>query len=129
MSVYLVHMPPDGDSAAKTALRTRFIREGFSWGAFLFGPLWLLRHRLWLELFFYFVLIGLLVLAQQNWGLDEAAATGILFLIGLLMGFEGTAMLEAKLARKRFHCCDIVAGAGRDEIERRFFARWSGTRT
>ena len=33
--------------------RFKFVRDGFSWGAFLFGPLWMVRHRLWLVLVLY----------------------------------------------------------------------------
>ena len=129
MPVYLVHLPPKSGSLAKTAVRTRFIREGFKWGAFVFGPLWLLWNRLWLELFFYLVLVGLIVLGEQMWGLDETVGLAILFLISLFIGLEATSMLDAKFARKRYQCCDIVAGANVDEIERRFFARWTGPRT
>ena len=125
MSVYLVHLPPDGNSAVKTALRTQFLREGFRWGAFTFGPLWLLRHRLWLELFFFIVATGLLFIGERFWGLSDWAPSAVLFLIALFLGFEGTAMLEHKLERGNYRCADVVAGTNRDEIERRFFARWN----
>ena len=39
MKIYTAHTAPH---AAPLLLR-----EGFSWGAFLFGPLWLLGHRCW----------------------------------------------------------------------------------
>ena len=54
MSVFTVHAPPprrgepDGDPT-----RFAFVRDGFSVWAFLFAPLWMLRHRLWLAFFGY----------------------------------------------------------------------------
>ena len=125
MSVYLVHLPPEGKSAVKTALGTQFVREGFRWGAFAFGPLWLLWNRLWLELFFFIVAAGLLFLGVQFWGLSDWAPSAVSFLIALFLGFEGTSMLEQKLERGNYRCADVVAGTNRDEIERRFFARWT----
>ena len=49
MSVYTVHEPPSRAGAAVTDVeRFAFMRECLSWWAFLFGPVWMLRHRLWL---------------------------------------------------------------------------------
>ena len=127
MPVYLVHVPPAGKDLVKTALRTSFTRDGFKWGAFAFGPLWLLRHRLWLELFFFIVVAGLLFVGREFYGLEPEAMAAIYFVIAVFLGYEGTSMLEGKLERKGFRCADVVAGSNIDEIERRFFARWTGT--
>ena len=35
---------------ADHATRFMLVRDGFSWRAFVFGPLWMLRHRMWLVL-------------------------------------------------------------------------------
>jgi hypothetical protein len=49
MSVYTVHEPPlRAGAAASDVERFAFVRDGFSWWAFLFAPLWMLRHRMWL---------------------------------------------------------------------------------
>ena len=37
-----------------------FVRDGFHFWAFLFGPLWMLRHRMWLETIVYLLLVGAL---------------------------------------------------------------------
>lgn len=128
MSIYLVHTPPSGGDRVKAAVGTRFTREGFRWGAFVFGPLWLLWHRLWLELFFFIVAAGLLFIGREFWGLREWAATAIGFAISLFLGFEGASMLEGRLERARYTFSDVVAGANIDDVERRFFARWVGDR-
>ena len=54
MAVYTVHQPPlKKDEAAPDPERFAFVRDGFSFWAFLFGPLWMLRHRMWLVLLGY----------------------------------------------------------------------------
>ena len=126
MAIYTVHVPLQTRDALQAADRTRFLREGFSWGALAFGPLWLMWRRLWLELFFYIVVVGLIIAAQKFWGLAEEAGPALILLIHLLLGLEGSAMRAARLDRRQFDCCDVVAGTKRDDIERRFFARWTG---
>src|SRR5438045_2317340 len=49
MAVYTVHEPPlRASEAAPDPDRFVFVRDGFYGWAFLLGPLWMLRHRLWL---------------------------------------------------------------------------------
>jgi hypothetical protein len=59
MPIYTVHEPPrrDDELLAHTA-RFRFVRDGFHFWAFLLAPFWMLRHRLWLELIAYLLLVG-----------------------------------------------------------------------
>ena len=59
MSVYTVHEPPQrGADASADAERFVFVRDGFYWWAFLLTPFWMLRHRLWLVLVIYLVVVG-----------------------------------------------------------------------
>ena len=58
MRVWTVHTA----SAAIPARAPVLVREGFSWGAFLFGPVWLLLHRLWLAALLWVVAALALVL-------------------------------------------------------------------
>src|SRR6476660_3985649 len=49
MSIYTVHEPPlKADASTPDPDRFAFVRDGFSFWAFLLAPLWMLRHRLWL---------------------------------------------------------------------------------
>src|ERR1700731_1553568 len=64
MATYTVHEPPrpSGNTIAD-ADRFAFVRDGFYGWAFLLGPLWMIRHRLWLVLLIYAaVLVGLQML-------------------------------------------------------------------
>ena len=55
MPVYTVHEPPPRDDDDRRRRRDRFVfvRDGFSFWAFLLAPLWMLWHRLWLVLLLY----------------------------------------------------------------------------
>ncbi len=50
MPVYTVHAPVAPDASIVAADRFAFVRDGFHFWAMVFGPLWLLSHRLWLAL-------------------------------------------------------------------------------
>ena len=51
MPVYTVHEPPmRGLPSVPDAERFAFVRDGFYFWAFLFAPLWMLWHRMWLVL-------------------------------------------------------------------------------
>jgi hypothetical protein len=70
------------------------LREGFAWGAALFGPLWLLANRLWLAAGA--VLLALILLAL----LPVAAALPGGLLLALLLGWHGRDLQRMKLARQ-----------------------------
>ena len=58
MSIYTVHEPPlKADESTPDPDRFVFVRDGFSFWAFLLAPLWMLRHRLWL------VFVGYVIVA------------------------------------------------------------------
>ncbi|MEO6380486.1 MAG: DUF2628 domain-containing protein, partial [Nitrobacter sp.] len=57
MPVYTVHAPSvDETDARGTTDRFVFVRDGFSFWAFVLGPVWLLYRRLWLAFAGYLVL-------------------------------------------------------------------------
>src|SRR5437764_12371553 len=103
MSVYTVHQPPLGAADAPgDPYRLVFVRDGFSWWAFLLTPLWMLRHRLWLAL-----LIYLLVAAAVDVGLRALGASIFMLivaglLISLLAGLEAGTLRRFKLARRHW---------------------------
>jgi hypothetical protein len=125
MAVYTVHEPPRrrGDAQAH-AERFAFVRDGFSWPAFLFGPLWMLRHRLWLALLVYVVLLaGLGAILRAIGAADAVLAIGLL--LALLLGFEASSLRRYGLARRRWRNIGIVVGDDLESAERRFFDAWA----
>ena len=56
MRFWTAHLAPDCEPV--------LLRDGFSWGAFLFGPFWLLLHRAWIPaaiVLAAYVLVGFLL--------------------------------------------------------------------
>jgi hypothetical protein len=125
MSVYTVHQPPlDSGAAATEPYRFVFVRDGFSWWAFLLTPLWMLRHRLWLALAIY-----VLVSAALDVGLRALGASAFVLvlaglLISLLAGLEAGTLRRSKLARRHWRNIGVVTGDDVEDAERRFFDAW-----
>jgi hypothetical protein len=125
MAVYTVHEPPrrNDDPLAHTD-RFVFVRDGFSWAAFLFGPLWMLRHRLWLALIVYLIVVSALSAALRAVDAGGAAAA-VGLLVALLVGFEASSLRRYRLARRHWRNVGVVVGDDLESAERRFFDAWT----
>ncbi|AVA19740.1 DUF2628 domain-containing protein [Rhizobium sp. LEGMi198b] len=102
MASYLILTPPGGPD--KNQVSTRFIRDGFSWTAFLFPTLWMLFHRLWLQAIAAFLLQGIALELIRR---PEFFAAGI----AILLGVHVLAALEGNHAAYR----SLVAGGWKTE--------------
>jgi hypothetical protein len=125
MSVYTVHEPPSrAGTAASDVERFAFVRDGFSWWAFLFAPLWMLRHRMWLVLIGYVVVAGAIEIPVRLSGAPAVAASLIGILLGLLVGFEASTLRRFILNRRGWKSLGVVSGDDLEDAERRFFDVW-----
>ncbi len=95
MASYLILSPPGATNRSEASDRyrddTRFIRDGFSWTAFLFPTLWLLFHRLWLHAVAAVLLQGIALELMRQPGFFAAGAA-------LLLGVHILAALEGRHA-------------------------------
>src|SRR5713226_10511722 len=98
MSIYTVHIPPLETSAQDPA-RFVFVRDGFTFWAFLLGPLWMLWHRLWLVLAGYVVAATALEVALRFIGASASVMVTAGILLALLVGFEAATLRRFTLAR------------------------------
>jgi Protein of unknown function (DUF2628) len=125
MSVYTVHEPPRrAGTAAANVERFAFVRDGFSWWAFLFAPLWMLRHRMWLVLIGYVVIAGAIEVPVKLSGAPGFAASVIGLLLGLLVGLEAGTLRRFTLNRRGWKNLGVVSGDDLEDAERRFFDAW-----
>ena len=125
MSVYTVHEPPKrAGAAAADVERFAFVRDGFSWWAFLFAPLWMLRHRMWLALIGYLVIAGAIEAPVKLSGAPGFAASVIGLLLGLLVGLEAGTLRRFTLNRRGWKNLGVVSGDDLEDAERRFFDAW-----
>jgi hypothetical protein len=125
MSIYTVHEPPPkADAGGPDPERFVFVRDGFSFWAFVLAPLWMLRHRMWLAFLGYVVVT---VALQVGLRLMGASTTVILLagaLVSLLIGFEAASLRRFTLWRRRWKNVGIVVGDDVESAERRFFDAW-----
>jgi hypothetical protein len=80
------------------------VREGFSWGAFLFGPFWLALRGLWLA-----ALLWLVAAAAAALLVPAAAAAAVLPALQLLLGFHARDLQRRALARRGYAQAHVVA--------------------
>jgi Protein of unknown function (DUF2628) len=122
MPAFAVLEPPGhAETADGYADRFIFLREKFSRGAFLFGPLWMIWKHLWLELLAY--LAGLAVVGGCLYVLDTGwQSTMLIFgLIQLLLGLEATSLVRWMRVRSGWRDGGVVIADDLDLAERRFF--------
>lgn len=84
------------------------VREGWSWGAALFGPLWLLAHRAIIPAILYAALLALFTLAPGPW--QTPALLGLMALAGLL----GHDLVRWSLARRSYVLAHVLAARNAD---------------
>ena len=128
MNVYTVHLKGSPYDAAALE-RSIFVREGFAWAAFFFGPLWLLWHRLWLALLAWLVLEAALIAWSVLAAPEHMAIAALQALMHLALGFEGGQLRRGKLARRRFAMVGVVHGRRIADAEQAFFRRAVGAQT
>ena len=124
MKVFTLHVPADAAPGDAEALDdAELVKDGFSWGAFVFTFLWFFWHRLWLAgLAVLAAVVALsVVLGVLHIGPGASFAAGLL--LCLLIGLEASSLRRWTL-RKRKPIADVVSASNRDEAEARTFARW-----
>jgi hypothetical protein len=125
MPVYTVHAPVATDAGVRATDRFVFVRDGFHFWAAVFGPVWLIWHRLWLALIGWIVVIVAVTLGLAALGAGGTAIFLVDLLLALLMGFEAASLRRWTLSRRNWRQLDIVVGDDEEAAERRFFDRWT----
>jgi hypothetical protein len=86
------------------------VREGFSWGALLFGPLWLAAHRVWIPAVVSLATFVLIIVVT-----DDGLAAALLTALVMLLGFSGHDLRRWSLDHRGYLLAQVVTG--RDELE------------
>ncbi|MGH6835668.1 MAG: DUF2628 domain-containing protein [Methylocella sp.] len=117
MALYSVHIQGDRQHSVAEAA---FVLQAFSWKAFFFGPLWLLRHRLWAGLALWAAAYAILIAASLT---VVTASSGVVIALALqmLLGLEANRLREAKLGRQGYRLVEIISAPARDEAEIAFY--------
>jgi hypothetical protein len=96
----------------------QLIPEGFSWGAFLFGPLWLLFSGAWIPA----ALQGLAYVAIVRL-LPAGAGLAAGFGLALLVGFSGNDLRRWSLGLRGYVLSSVVMGRDMDAALSRLLER------
>jgi hypothetical protein len=125
VSVYTVHQPPERSAdPLPEAERFLFVRDGFSFSAFLVAPLWMLWHRMWLVLGGYAIVVAALGLPMAAVGASPTAIAVVALFLSLLVGLEASTLRRLSLRRRGWTNVGIVSGEDLEDAERRFFDAW-----
>lgn len=124
MTLYLVQAR--GEDAEALA-RASFVPDTFSWGAFFFGPLWLIYRRLWAALAIW-IGVALAVRFVVAPHIEDGASLVLALLVALYLGLEGNRWRQEKLAR-RAAIADLVEASSRARAEAIFYARYGENAT
>jgi hypothetical protein len=125
MRIYTVHEPPlRRRETAVDPERFAFVRDGFHFWAFLLGPLWMLRHRLWLVLLIYVLLTAALQIGLYALGVSRVVIFAVGFMVALLVGFEAATLRRWTYARRRWRNLGPVVAPSLEAAEHRFFDAW-----
>jgi hypothetical protein len=125
MTVYSVY-EPSGVNAdiVMRADKLAFVKEGFSWPAFFVPALWLIFHRMWIELA---VVVVAFVVLQWAFGFDEWGREvfgWLSFALFTLFAFEANDLRSAALERRGYQLAGVAMGKDQTEAELSFFRGW-----
>src|ERR1700690_756976 len=122
MKLYSVYAPKGETDPAIAADRAFFVREGFSWPALWFGPLWLLARGLWFALAAWIVGAALVAFAAKEGRLDASTGFWLYLLSALFLGLEGQRLRAGAAQRRGLSLTGVVGGGDQFEAERNFFS-------
>ena len=124
MPVFTVHAPvSSGADLRARPEKIRFVRDGFHFWAFVFGPFWFIWHRLWLALLGYVIVMAAVGFAFRALAVDSGTRLLVLIVIALLVGFEASSLRRWTLSRRKWRQVDTVVADCREAAEQRFFDR------
>lgn len=84
------------------------LREGFSWGAFLLGPVWLLAQGALAAALADLGVLALLVVSADTWAWSDAGLGAMVLTWRVLIGFEGRDAVRAALGARGFALDGII---------------------
>jgi hypothetical protein len=124
MAMFTVHIPPTAAGQTPATEDIVFLRDEFSWPAFIFGPFWLIWSRAWVAALAWTLALALAYAVAWKLRVPNDAMPAISIAFGLALGFEGNRLRAWTLARRGYVESDVVMGHDVEEAEAVFFHRW-----
>ncbi len=123
MATFTVHLPPTPPGGRPAPEKIVFLRDGFSFPAFLLGPIWLLWRRAWIPAVVWGVLLALVAGGGALFKMPKETSSFAAFGLALILGFEGNRILAWSLQRRGYAESDLVIGDNENEAEEVYFGR------
>lgn len=101
--------------------RTIFLRDGFSVGAFLFGPFWLAYRRAFREAAAVALLFLLIGVGAALVGASASAVFVLSLALNVALGFEATQLVAWSYRRRGLKEQGVVVAQSLDEAEEHYF--------
>jgi hypothetical protein len=121
MRIFSVFYP--SGPAASVAEKARFIRQGFSWSAFLATPVWALSQKCWLACALWLGWALFVASAAHFGNLDGGDALALYALGALAFGLEADRLLALRLEREGYLLRGLAIGDTEAEAESLYFSR------
>ncbi|MDB5553059.1 MAG: putative transrane protein [Rhizobium sp.] len=121
-SYYVLTAPASTDADHDT----KFIRDGFSWLAFLLPLPWLLAKRLWLVALLAVLVYLVTIFIAEQYRLD-ALPVAFSFVLGLWTALEGGHAQARSLERKGWQIERVIAADRLSDAEEIYFAGKTAT--
>ncbi|MCW2308701.1 DUF2628 domain-containing protein [Rhodobium gokarnense] len=121
MAAFMVMTPPASGDPVSDAVKTAFVKDGFSWAALFFAPLWALYHGLWLVLTCWIVISLAIGAVGDFFSMGAGQVLSLAF--SLLFALEANQLRRWTLQRRGWQLSGVVVGRDREEYERRYFDR------
>ncbi len=129
MALFSVYLPKARAGVSDTRLeQARFVRDGFSWGGFLFPVIWLLWHRVWRWALALIAFDVVLMLLSNRFGVSSSAIAAAGILEMLFVGLEARNWFCLALERRGFELSEIVQADNREDAEYRYFERMAANK-
>jgi hypothetical protein len=120
-----VHEPPMPPAdRLDRADRLVFIKDGYSWIAAAWPPIWLLARKLWLPFVGYCAILAAVTASFNAFGMPPWTIALAVVAFHLLIGFEAESVRRSSLDRLGWQVVGTVVGRNLAECERRFFDSW-----
>ncbi len=120
MRIYSVHIRRGGLDPERDIV---LVKEGFSWPAALFVPVWAAWHGLWAAAAIMLVSMSGLMAVATGLGVGSGSEGLLLAGTATVIGFLANDLFRASLEWRGFVMLDIVAAPNREAAEFRFFDR------
>ncbi|MFY9656629.1 MAG: DUF2628 domain-containing protein [Methylocystis sp.] len=117
MPIYMAMTPAGAEDFDKVV----FLRDGFSIGAFVLGPFWLLWNRAYAAAGLWLALVTLVAVGGTALGIAPGATALINLALSLALAFEGVRLVAWALERRGFRQSALVACDNAQEAEEVFF--------